>query len=121
MLRRNKKDKRAFFRLRAYHLVKFSQVSDSQKVMHFASLRDLSGGGGRLLTEKKLTFGEIIQIFVNYPSLIEPVSSLAKVVWAKWLPKTKKFEIGLNFLDLGDDIRKEIVSSIDKVRKTTRS
>ena len=67
-----------------------------------------------------MVLGEIIQIFINYPNLVEPVSSLAKIVWVRWLPKTKKFEIGLHFLNLGDDIRKEIITSIDRIKKNIK-
>lgn len=113
-------EKRKYSRLRVYHLVKFLSISKPQGNMDIASLRDISGGGGLLLSDKELPLGSMLQIFINFPRLVNPISSLAKVVWQKRLPKAKKYEIGLQFLDLGDDIRSEIIKNVNRVQSARR-
>ena len=115
MVNKMKADKRKYPRLRVYHLVKYLLISEPQSVKELAMLRDISGGGGLLLSEKKLSIGSMIQVFINFPHLKEPVSGLAKVAWVRYLSKSKKYESGLQFFELNEDTRNEIIKSIERV------
>jgi c-di-GMP-binding flagellar brake protein YcgR len=108
-------EKRKFARLKAYHLVKFKQLTEPQGEPQIAAIRDISGGGVCLISDKELKSGSSIQLYINFPHISMPIPSLAKVTWVKKLPKSKKFESGLQFVEIEDSMRKEIIKSVEDV------
>lgn len=120
ILSKKMKEKRKFIRLPVYHLVKFTQLSEKQGERTIAGIRDISGGGACLLTEKKIVSGSLVQIYINFPRLATPIPSLAKVTWVKWLSRSKKYQAGLQFIDIDHECQKEIIRSIENVQKAMR-
>ena len=112
-----KKEKRNFFRLNAYHLVKYRLASQEEWQMAIASIGDISAGGVRLRSDKELPRGIMLQVRINFPKVPLPVSVLAKVVWVKKLGKASRFEIGLEFIEIEDLLRQEINQRVDYVRR----
>jgi c-di-GMP-binding flagellar brake protein YcgR len=111
------KENRKFIRLNAYHLVKYRLVSQKEWQAAVASIRDISAGGVCLRAEEKIPKGSILQININFPGLSSPLSSLAKVVWVKKIGKIDRFEIGLEFFEIEDLLRKEIMQRVEYVRR----
>ena len=112
-----KKEKRNFFRLNAYHLVKYRLVSQEEWQMAIASIRDISAGGVRLRVDQEIPKGSMLSLRINFPKLPLPISCLAKVAWAKKLGRTNRFEIGLEFVEIEDLLRQEINQRVDYVRR----
>lgn len=115
-----KKEKRKYPRLNAYHLVKYRLISSPQAELVTASIKDISGGGFCLRTEEGLPVSTGIQLFINFPQFSQPIPSLAKVVWIKKLGKSKRYELGLQFLEIEEVLRQEITKRIDYVRRRVR-
>ncbi len=111
------KEKRKFFRLNAYHLVKYRLASQGEWQTAAASIRDISAGGVCLRTEEKIAKGSILQLSINFPKLPSPVSCLGKAVWVKQIGKTNRFDIGLEFFEIEDLFRQAINQRIDYVRR----
>ena len=114
-----KKDKRAFVRLYAYHLAKYKPFSGKEaKVMPVTSnLKDISAGGVCLRTEASLSIGEILELIINFPPFEEPIYCKSKVMWVKKSGRAKRYEIGLEFIDLDKGKRKAIDEGIKFVQR----
>ena len=112
-----KKENRKFHRLNAYHLVKYKLTSQGEWQTATASVGDISAGGFCLRTEKAIPKDSILLVRINFPGLSSPISSSAKVIWVKKIGKANRFEIGLEFLEIEDLLRQEIIRHIENVRR----
>jgi len=113
-----KEERRKFFRLNAYHLAKYRLVSENNKEeLKITSLKDISAGGVCLRTDREIPRGSILQLYINFPQLSSPIPCLAKSTWIKKSDKKGHYEIGLEFLEIEDFLRKEIMERIEGVRR----
>ena len=108
-----KKDRRKFARLNAYHLAKYRLISEDKNALILASIKDISGGGACLKTCMEITRGSVLQVYINFPQFSSPVPCLAKVAWVKKIGKTGCYELGLEFLEIEDFLRENITRRID--------
>ena len=111
------KERRKFVRLNAYHLVKYRLISEQKQGLVIASIKDISGGGVCLSVEEELPKGSVLQVYINYPGFSAPIPCLAKVSWSKQIGKTNRYELGLEFLEIEDLLRQEIIQRIDYARR----
>jgi len=114
-----KKDKRAFVRLRAYHLAKYriSSSGAKEQVPVMANLKDISAGGARLVAEEYLSPSTLLELNINFPIFNEPLICLAKVMWIKQFRRSKRYEVGVQFQDLDGATRKAIDAGIKFVQR----
>ena len=112
-----RKDKRKFLRLNAYHLVRYKLASQKDWQVGVTSIRDISAGGVCLRSEDRIPKDAILQIRINFPKLSAPLFCSAKVVWVKKIGKVNRFEMGLEFFEIEDLLRKEIIQRIDYVHR----
>jgi c-di-GMP-binding flagellar brake protein YcgR len=114
-------EKRNYPRLRAYHLAKYRLITDSPGgPIKLTSLKDIGGGGACMRSDERLPLTSLVQLYINFPRSSHPVPSVGKVVWIKEIGKTKRYEIGLQFMEIEDLVRKDIanrVNSVDQVCK----
>lgn len=115
-----KKEKRTYLRLNVYHLVKYRLASESPSHLITASIRDIGGGGICLQTEKELSVPSLVHLYINFPGLSRSIPSLAKVVWVRKLKKTNLYRAGIQFLDIQDVLRNEIIKEVESVFKKAR-
>ncbi len=65
-----------------------------------SSLRDLSSGGARFLSEHMFAGGEVVEVRLVLPTVSQPVPLKARVAWTKpW--RASLLEVGITF-DPGD-------------------
>ena len=102
-----KDNRRQFIRLKAYHLIKYRPISDDRKGADriIASIRDIGAGGICFVTDDYLPNASLIEIKINFPHLNEPVFALAKVVWVKQIKKTRRYEVGAQFIEIDESVR----------------
>jgi c-di-GMP-binding flagellar brake protein YcgR len=112
-----KKDRRKFIRLTAYHLAKYKVLSfhGEQVLPSFAVIRDIGAGGACLRTEERLLESATIELKINFPSVSTPLCTLAKVIWASRIGKSRRYEIGVEFIGIEESIRKIIDGHIKLV------
>lgn len=108
------KERRKSARLNAYHLVKY-RLLDGDGGATVASIRDISSGGACLVTEADIPKGSVIQLHINFPGFSSPVPCLAKAAWTRKISRPLRNEIGLQFLEIEDLLRKEISQRVDFV------
>lgn len=118
-----KKERRKFIRLKAYHLVKYRVLSaeKEQPTPLFATIKDIGAGGVCLKADQSLPESSTIALEINFPKLSHPISTLAKVVWVRPLgKKSQHYEVGAQFLDMEESVRKIIEERIRFVYRKTR-
>lgn len=111
------KERRKYSRLNSFHLLKYRLVSEPQKEPVLATIRDISGGGIRILTEEEIPKSSILQVYINFPQFPQPVPSVAKVVWSRRLKSVKKYESGLEFMEIDEGLRHDMMGRIESVNK----
>lgn len=111
------KERRKYIRLKAYHLAKYRCLSNPEKPAVTASIKDIGGGGVCLRVEEQIPVSSILQIYINFPQMPQAIPCLAKVVWAKKLGKTNRYELGIQFLEIEDIFRQTIIKRIGSVHK----
>jgi len=110
------KERRNYYRLHAYHLAKYRLIQKSGERPIVAAIKDIGGGGICLQTEEYLPIASIIQVYINFPKLSQPIPTLAKVVWVRRLGKKSVYEAGVEFVDIEQIFRNAIVRSVDVTR-----
>lgn len=110
------KERRNYYRLHAYHLAKYHLIQKSGERPIVAAIKDIGGGGICLQTEEYLPIASIIQVYINFPKLSQPIPTLAKVVWVRRLGKKSVYEAGVEFVDIEQIFRNAIVRSVDVTR-----
>lgn len=110
-------DKRKHLRLHVYHLAKYRSLSDPNGPLITAHIKDIGGGGACLCLEECLPVSTVIQLYINFPQSPQPVKSLAKVAWTRKIGKSNSYESGLQFIEIEEAYRREIISRIESVKK----
>jgi len=101
---------------------KYQRVKDGAKIIHklmgvkgecLAPALDISAGGIRLPSKKKLAPGSILELNIYLPDKREPFFGLAKVIWQK-SEITKSligdyYETGVEFIKVGLENRRLII------------
>jgi c-di-GMP-binding flagellar brake protein YcgR len=108
-------EKRKYPRLSVYHLAKYRLVAEPQGPLVYAHIKDIGAGGACLCTEEKLPVSSVVDIYINFPGLNEPIKCQAKVVWDRQLGKAGRYESGLQFIDMEDAIRDRILEQVKTV------
>lgn len=109
-----KKDRRKAERLKAYHLVKCKVITGSlgPNYVVTANIRDIGAGGTCITCEDLLSISDILELKINFPALHTPISTLAKVVWIKQFKNVKKYEVGAQFIEIEEAVRRAIEEQV---------
>jgi len=110
------KEKRIYSRLKVYHLAKYRVLSGNQKGEKLVvSIKDIGGGGICLLINEDLPISSVIQVYIQFPGIREPIPCLAKIAWKKYLRNLKRYKVGAQFIEIEDIARKEIIERVKDV------
>lgn len=110
-------DRRKFIRLKAYHLVKYRLLSKEKEQSNYiyAALKDVGAGGVCLDTEEYLPMSSLIELKINFPNVATSVFALAKVAWMKKRDKGRRYEVGAQFVEIDESMRKIIDEQVKRV------
>ncbi|MCM8799407.1 MAG: PilZ domain-containing protein [Candidatus Omnitrophica bacterium] len=114
------KNRRKYVRLEAYHLAHYKVVFnglEKEDLSSLARVRNISAGGCCLRTDKFLPVGSILELKINFPHLENPVFALSKVVWTRQIGKTGRYEFGIQFIEIDENLRKFIDEHINSIFK----
>lgn len=104
------KERRKAIRLQAYHLAKYRPASSEKEQAQpiLVALKDIGAGGVCLRTEEYLPVSTQIDLRINFPGLDYPISTLARVAWIRQIGKSKRYEVGAQFVNLDESLRQII-------------
>lgn len=115
-------DKREFIRLKAYHLVKYRPLAEkgagTEEVL--ASIKDIGAGGVCLKVDEYLPAATLLELDINFPQIKTSLSALVKIVWVKQIKRTKRYEIGAQFVDIKVGMKELINQKIRNVHLLTK-
>ncbi|HNX82455.1 MAG TPA: PilZ domain-containing protein [Candidatus Omnitrophota bacterium] len=114
--------KREFIRLKAYHLVKYRLLTEkgasSERVL--ASIKDIGAGGVCLKVEEYLPVATLLEVDINFPQINTSLSALVKIVWVKQIKRTKRYEIGAQFVEIKTGMKELIDQKVKNVHFLTK-
>lgn len=123
-------ERRRFTRLQAYHCVKYRLLpvdagpNAAAPLFLPAAIRDISSGGVRLIIEESLPKSALVELKINFPHVANPISCVAKVIWAKQVGAGRRYEVGVEFYRIDnadrDIIGEQIKNVYDKLKARDR-
>lgn len=101
--------------MNGYHLIKYRVAKGGPDAAYsLTSVVNISSGGVLFKSAEPLASGTVVDIKINFPSLLEPLITQAKVIRSKEVKvKPKHYEVGVRFMDIDEEKGK----IIDKVVK----
>jgi hypothetical protein len=115
-------DRRRFPRFNLLVDVSVSKRAPNEKEVILPT-KNISQGGVCIVTFAQPTMGDLMDIKIRLPGIKDEIKSLGKVVWIKEvslgaLQKTKRFEVGLEFVGLNDNTFAQINKYLYNVNNT---
>lgn len=112
-------EKRKYVRLKVYHLAKYRPASSEKEQAQpiLVRLKDIGAGGVCLRTEEYLPVSSLIQLEINFPASDHPIFSIAKIAWIKEIGKSKRYEVGAQFVNLEESVSKIIDEQVKLVHQ----
>jgi c-di-GMP-binding flagellar brake protein YcgR len=103
-------EKRKFIRLQAYHLAKYRFLSGEKKDLprKLAAIKNIGGGGVCLILEEPVLVSSLIELKINFPFLHTPISTVAKIVWAKEIRGINLYEVGAQFVEI-EELKRQMI------------
>lgn len=89
----------------------------------YAIGQDISLGGVKILVDRKLSVGTILELKINMSFFVEPIIFFVEVVWqqAKNRETSNHYETGLRFIKINTQNKKKIkealISSVSEILK----
>lgn len=96
-------EQRKFVRLHAPLGVHYRIIQKNKKTREVSSwLKNISGGGVRIVTQHPLKTGELLHLKIQIPHLEEPTEAVGEVVWVNSNGKDGQqiHEAGIRFCDV---------------------
>ena len=89
-------------------------------LMQDINLKDLSGGGLRMVTDAPVASGEQLQVAIQLPGQEQPVNAIAEMVWSRTaqmsgrIEQARTVETGVRFTEIAPQDRDAILAAIAK-------
>jgi len=112
---RNFEEKRAYRRLNVYILAKYRLLSAQDKTSAIGYIKNISGGGVCLQMDEPLPQSSVVQLYINFPQLPNPIPTLAQIVWIKKVKMQKRYYAGVQFLNIEQIFRDAIIKRVELV------
>lgn len=70
--------------------------------------RNIAEGGVRFIGHRFIPLATNLTLNLSLPTTARRLNALGKVVWIRKVPTGERYEIGLEFIDISDDDKREI-------------
>ncbi|MCK9572801.1 MAG: PilZ domain-containing protein [Candidatus Omnitrophica bacterium] len=114
------RNKRRFLRLNAHHLLKYKLLDGSGKEGVLSFVRNISAGGTLFHSNEYMKPASILELDISFPPSPDSVKIKAKVLRAENLETMGGFDVAVEFLDLGEDVKKFIAKKIGHTFEKTK-
>lgn len=109
-------NKRIFLRLRAETLMRFCRLrgEGGNAEAKVANVKDVSEGGLMFVAYEQVPVSETVKVSFKLPGRENPVETFSKVCrCTKVSVKDEIYHVGVSFLDLNEEDRKDIVAYVE--------
>jgi len=115
------REKRRAFRVKTDILAHFADKTTGDD---FVKIHDISCDGAQLRTTRPLRAGDSVKLNIYLPLFPQPISSKAKVVWARPTKETKGaseiYNAGIEYTEMSDEDRERLIESINIINRMPR-
>ncbi|MFH1868050.1 MAG: PilZ domain-containing protein [Candidatus Omnitrophota bacterium] len=108
------KEKRSHPRLDVRLPVQYKDIQRPIEAYSGTLSRDIGEGGMRFLSNEFLSVFTRLLIEVSIPSLSRPIKAISKVAWIQKVPRNSQYNVGIKFMDMTEEDKKQLASFIAK-------
>jgi len=108
------KERRRFLRVNARLPLQFKDIQRPMEVYSGTLTKDVSEGGVCFSSVDFLSVFTRLLVEVSVPSFARPVKAISKVAWIQKQPRGNQYIVGLQFLDMTEEDKKQLSSFIAK-------
>ena len=114
--------RRNFYRIETTIPIKIFPLDDQEEQVNSDGLiRDLSGGGIRIATDKLFQVGSLLKSNWNLAETDREISVTTKIAWIQENVDLKyKYQYGLLFINIDNDVQQDIIKYIFLLQRTLR-
>lgn len=109
-------ERRRYPRLRAA-VIEYSFL-DKESIQEAAFTRDVGAGGISIIVNEKIETATTLLLKIYLPEYNDPLRAKGKVVWRQEsifkLPKTTRYDIGIEFLEISEEDKQKISEYVQK-------
>jgi len=94
--------------------VQFKDVQRPIETYSGTLSKDLAEGGVRFTSPEFLSVFTRLLIEVSVPSFSRPIKAISKVAWIQKVPRSSQYNVGIQFMDITEEDKKQLASFIRK-------
>lgn len=108
------KERRRFHRINAHVPMQFKDIQRPIEIYSGTLTKDVSEGGARFIASDFLSVFTRLLVEISVPSFSRPIKAISKVAWIQKQPRGNQYNVGLQFLDITEEDKKQLASFISK-------
>ena len=108
------KERRRHPRVNAHLPLQYKDVQRPIETYSGTLSRDISEGGVRFISNEFLSIFTRLLLEVSVPSLSRPLKAISKVAWIQKIPRSNQYNVGVRFMDMTEEDKKQLNSFIAK-------
>ena len=108
------KERRRSPRINARLPLQFKDIQRPMEIYTGSLTKDISEGGVRFISSDFLSIFTRLLLEVSVPSFSRPVKAISKVAWIQKIPRSNQYNVGVQFMDMTEEDRKQLASFIAK-------
>ena len=108
------KEKRRHHRVRTRLPLQFKDIQRPIEAYSGTLTKCLSEGGTRFTSTEFLSVFTRLLIEISVPSFSRPIKAISKVSWIRKVPYSNQYDVGVKFLDMTEEDKKQLSDFISK-------
>ena len=108
------KERRKAPRVNARLPLQFKDIQRPIETYSGTLTKDISGGGVRFISNEFLSIFTRLLLEVSVPTFSRPIKAISKVAWIQKVPRSSQYEVGVQFLDMTEEDKRQLGSFISK-------
>lgn len=109
------KDRRKYLRIPESSQISYEVLSTS-KIRDFVT-KDISQGGIRFLVNEFIPNNSLLKIRVTLEKIHFCFEALVKMVWINEDPRSERFEVGVEFINISEEAQQHLIDYINAIIK----
>ncbi len=107
-------ERRQFPRVSSAMPIQYRGIHQASDAVVGTVARDISSGGVRLIANEFISVFTRLVVEVSIPSTRKPIKAISKVVWIHKRPYGEQYEVGMQFVDMPEEDKRNIVHFVER-------